>query len=519
MKKIFTLIAAAMLSVGAFAQEAIGLNRPIDLENGVLGDVEVKAPFGVTVTPIVGDNTKTREEQEVEGAATDLYIGYSLTEAPEANKAAFALVGENVFYPKVAEQSARQADEFFGFHLSVPAGKPISVSALDVYLLSGNAYMWQVEITDAEGAVIYKTQDKGIKINNYNKTAYTNAIKVTADAVTEPEWSNALYTTWGVEPNNSVSATDPLPADLKLEGEYDVKVYYWGKWQKNLSYANIYLYATGEEEGGAEAGLVRPIDLENGVLRAVEIKEALGVKVTEIRGADTKTREEQEVEGAATDLYIGYSLTEAPESNKAAFALTGENVFYPKVAEQSARQAEEYFGYKMEIPEGKTVNIDALDVYLLSGNAYQWQVEITNEAGDVLYKTQDKGIKINNYNKTAYTNAVKVTKDKVIEPDWTVALLKSWGQPETYDVADTTPLTGAVNNLTGNVYVKVYYWGKWQKNLSFANILTTLSEGTTGITNATVATPSQKVVKAIKDGKLVIVKGANTYNVAGQIVK
>lgn len=42
----------------------------------------------------------------------------------------------------------------------------------------------------------------------------------------------------------------------------------------------------------------------------------------------------------------------------------------------------------------------------------------------------------------------------------------------------------------------------------------------TAISNATVATAAaQKVVKAIKDGKLVIVKGANTYNVAGQLVK
>ena len=279
MKKIFTLIAAAMLSVGAFAQEAIGLNRPIDLENGVLGDVEVKAPFGVTVTPIVGDNTKTREEQEVEGAATDLYIGYSLTEAPENNKAAFALTGENVFYPKVAEQSARQADEFFGFHLSVPAGKPISVSALDVYLLSGNAYQWQVEITDAEGTVIYKTQDKGIKINNYNKTAYTNAIKVTADAVTEPEWSVAILKAWGQAENNDVAATETLPANLQLEGEYDVKVYYWGKWQKNLSFANILTTLSEGTTGITNATVATP---SQKVVKAIK-----DGKLVIVKGANT----------------------------------------------------------------------------------------------------------------------------------------------------------------------------------------------------------------------------------------
>ncbi len=176
-------------------------------------------------------------------------------------------------------------------------------------------------------------------------------------------------------------------------------------------------------------------------------------------------------------------------------------MIYPKVAEQSARQAEEYFGFTMEIPAGKSVNIDALDAYLLAGNAYMWQIEITDEAGNVVYKTQDKGIKVNNYNKTAYTNGIHVTMTEVTEPEWSQELLKGWNLATNYDVAATDPLP-ALKNLTGKYSVKVYYWGKWQKNLTYANVYVELSNGdATAISTIT----SENVVK----------NGA-MYNLAGQ---
>jgi len=107
--------------------------------------------------------------------------------------------------------------------------------------------MWQVEITDETGNVVYKTQDKGIKVNNYNKTAYTNGIHVTTTEVTEPEWSQELLKVWNLATNYDVAATDPLPALKNLTGKYSVKVYYWGKWQKNLTYANVYVELSNGE--------------------------------------------------------------------------------------------------------------------------------------------------------------------------------------------------------------------------------------------------------------------------------
>jgi len=257
MKKFFTLCAFALMSAGAFAQSAIGVYRPLDLQSAdgpTLGDITKAEAFGVTVTPIKGSAVTYREEAGQETAYTDdLYLGYSLTDAAADNKAATKVwaPGE-VIYPFVAEQSGRQEEEYFGFKMEIPEGKTINIDALDVYLLAGNAYQWQVEITDAAGNVVYKTQDKGIKINNYNKTCYTNGVHVTSTEVTEPEWSQAILTGWGLAANYDVTATELLPELKNLTGTYNVKVYYWGKWQKNLTFASV-LLSLSEGTSGVSA--------------------------------------------------------------------------------------------------------------------------------------------------------------------------------------------------------------------------------------------------------------------------
>lgn len=255
MKKIFTFVAAALLSVSTFAQSPIGIYRPLNLtaaDGPEVGDCAVNEAFGVKVTPIRGSKTTYREEAEQETAYTsDLYLGYSLTDAAADNKASAVVFAPNeVIYPNVAEASSRQEDEYFGFTMAIPEGKSVNIDALDVLLLSGNAYQWQVEITDASGNVVYKTQDKGIKINNYNKTAYTNGVNVTTTAVAEPEWSQALLGTWSLAANYDVADTPVLPELKNLTGTYTVKVYYWGKWKKNLTYASVSLVLSQDSAAG-----------------------------------------------------------------------------------------------------------------------------------------------------------------------------------------------------------------------------------------------------------------------------
>ncbi|MCH5311004.1 MAG: hypothetical protein J1E57_03490 [Prevotella sp.] len=269
MKKLFTFCAAALLSLGAFAQvvgtdeNAVGIFRPMDMTNLEVGDCTVKEDFGVKITPIRGKNATYREEtkETIDGAetprskdASDLYLGYSVKDKAEANQAGSAMyAADEVIFPFVAEQSARQEDEFFGFTMEIPEGTTVNIDALDVFLLLGNAYQWQVEITDAEGNVVYKTQDKGIKNNNYNKTAYTNGVHVTTTEVTEPWWSQEILESWSLAPNYDVTSTEPLPELNDLTGTYTVKVYYWGKWQKNLTYGNVYLYLSQDAAGISSA--------------------------------------------------------------------------------------------------------------------------------------------------------------------------------------------------------------------------------------------------------------------------
>lgn len=243
MKKIFTLCATVLMSLGAFAQSEVGIYRPLDLKILEVGDPAVKEAYGVKITEIRGKDATYREEAGQETTdASDLYIGYNVSQDPTANASASAVyAADNVIYPIVAEQTERQAEEYFGFTMDIPEGKSVNIEALDVYLLLGNAYYWQVEITDAQGNVVYKTQDEGIKNNSYNKTAYTNAIYVTTTEVSAAEWSQKILESWEMDKNYSVDKTEVLPELKNLTGTYTVKVYYWGKWQKNMTYANVYL--------------------------------------------------------------------------------------------------------------------------------------------------------------------------------------------------------------------------------------------------------------------------------------
>lgn len=274
MKKIFTLCATVLMSLGTFAQSEVGIYRPLDLNILEVGDPTVKEAYDVKITEIRGKDATYREEAGQETAdASDLYIGYNVNEDPATNASASAVyAADHVIYPKVAEQTERQAEEYFGFTMDIPEGKSINIEALDVYLLSGNAYQWQVEITNEAGDVIYKTQDKGIKINNYNKTAYTNGVHVTTTEVTEPEWTQKLLESWTLATNYDVAETECLPELKDLTGTYTIKVYYWGKWQKNLTYANVYLEIS-------EAGSAGISSIENETIKDNKIFNISGQRV------------------------------------------------------------------------------------------------------------------------------------------------------------------------------------------------------------------------------------------------
>lgn len=124
MKKIFTLCATVLMSLGAFAQSEVGIYRPLDLKILEVGDPAVKEAYGVKITEIRGKDATFREEAGQETSdASDLYIGYNVTGDPAQSMAASAVyAADNVIYPKVAEQTERQAEEYFGFTMDIPEG-------------------------------------------------------------------------------------------------------------------------------------------------------------------------------------------------------------------------------------------------------------------------------------------------------------------------------------------------------------------------------------------------------------
>ena len=83
----------------------------------------------------------------------------------------------------------------------------------------------------------------------------------------------------------------------------------------------------------SEVGIYRPLDLKILEVGDPAVKEAYGVKITEIRGKDATFREEAGQETSdASDLYIGYNVTGDPAQSMAASAVyAADNVIYPKL--------------------------------------------------------------------------------------------------------------------------------------------------------------------------------------------
>ncbi len=142
MKQLLTLLAVVLISASAFAQQQqarIGIYRSLDLDNLTLGDCSTKTNFGITVTPIRGNNTKYRDEQGQSISTSDLYIGYSLSNAAKDNKTASKVTANDCVIFPTTQQSSRQTEEYFGYTIEIPSDKPINIDALDVYMIQGNA--------------------------------------------------------------------------------------------------------------------------------------------------------------------------------------------------------------------------------------------------------------------------------------------------------------------------------------------------------------------------------------------
>jgi len=263
-------------------------------------------------------------------------------------------------------------------------------------------------------------------------------------------------------------------------------------------------------------GLYRTMTQSEGDWIASEQKIATtdGVTVTPTYGATTQSTDldNDEVYGTSTETprYLGAALP--------ADGLTGGGRIFP-ATELSAKDEGSYIGFKMTIPEGKTCNIDKLVAYGLFGNAFYWCADVLQN-GNILYTTDQ--LKVNNYNKDyAWGTNVIVTADKLtgefndacntqfnkyVENGWTsgIAAIDEYVYSTNGCKAWGNVLTDAVKNLSGDVEVRLYYWGKSKKALALKDLYVVLSSGTSGIQNITAP-----VAKA---------QSSAMYNLAGQRV-
>jgi len=190
----------------------------------------------------------------------------------------------------------------------------------------------------------------------------------------------------------------------------------------------------------------------------------------------------------------------------------GKGRIFP-ITELGARDENSFYGFKMTIPEGKTVNIDRLVGQAFCGNAYSWAITISQN-GNVLYDTNN--LKCNGYNQLyCYMDSVNVTatgasglsdaaKERTNVAPFgdgsnTEATVMSW-----VGWKDGNFLPETLKGLSGEVEVKMYYFNKVKKVFGVGNLYVELSEGTsTGISSVTTET-------AVGDNAI--------YNLAGQRV-
>lgn len=229
-----------------------------------------------------------------------------------------------------------------------------------------------------------------------------------------------------------------------------------------------------------------------------------GIEVTPIMGSTTKNVD------LDNDENYGTSSETARFHGTPVEIENGTGRIFP-VTELTKRNENSYYGFKMNIPEGKTVNIDRLLASAFCGNAWSWAVTISKN-GEVLYDTNN--LKCNSYNQPyCYVDSVNVTAkaasglsdaakertnvDPFGDKSQTEETVMNWG-----GWTEGNFLPSTLKGLSGEVEVRMYYFNKVKKVFSVGDLYVEISEGSSsGISSITTN-------DAVKDGAM--------YSLAGQ---
>ena len=254
MKKIFTLAAAALMTVGVMAQQKVGLYRTL-LDVGYYSEHKTATAGGITVETIMGETTKNVDLDN------DANFGES-SETPRFHGSVVELENNKGRIFPIEELSARGDESYYGFKMTIPAGKTINIDRLVAQAFAGNAFSWAVTISQ-NGEVLYDT--KNLKVNGYNQPyCYVDSINVTATAATG--LSDAAKERTTVPETNTEEAVmnwsgweigNYLPATLQgLSGEVEVKMYYFNKVTKVFAVGDLYVEVSAGEGTGISSAII-----------------------------------------------------------------------------------------------------------------------------------------------------------------------------------------------------------------------------------------------------------------------
>ena len=271
MKKIFTLVVSALLAGSAFAQDipavpgdnAVGLYRT-QIEAGYWSVIKTATTNDITVTPVYGETTKTVDLDNEENIGTS-------TEMPRFNGKTIEMEdpGDGVSYGRIfpkTELSAKNAESYVGFKMTIPEGKAINIDKLYSYNFFGNAFSWCVDIVK-NGEVLYTTVEN--KVNNYNKVddeankrgLYGAGVSVTKDEMSALllPGAKAMIESWGVAADefalsnqgNKTWGNYLTDAVKNLTGDVEVRLYYWKKAGKMMTLGDLFV----EVSAGTDTGI------------------------------------------------------------------------------------------------------------------------------------------------------------------------------------------------------------------------------------------------------------------------
>lgn len=261
MKKLFTLLVSASLTMGAFAQDvpsnAVGYYRT-RVSEAVFSSLKTATFGGITVTQITGSTTETTDLDNDENYGTSTSKPYyrGVTISTED--------GKGRIYP-ITKLSSKDDNSYVGLKMTIPEGKKYNIDRLLGQGFFGSPFSWCVDIVK-DGSVIYTTGR--LTANDYKKkTTYVDSINVTkdkigglcADAVTQINgWKKdetvdpEEYVLSGKIVGSGFEAWGNVLTDAvkNLSGDVELRFYYWNKYNKVLMLHSLYVELSEAETTG-----------------------------------------------------------------------------------------------------------------------------------------------------------------------------------------------------------------------------------------------------------------------------